>query len=84
MHFSMQVAEDSLLLKWQGSDGAIKPILCVSHLDVASAEPEQQWSHPPFSGVTKDGFIWGRGALDVKGILSALLEAIAHLLHQGY
>ncbi len=42
-------------------------LLLLSHLDVVPAEPSE-WSVNPFEGVVKDGFVWGRGALDMKGM----------------
>jgi acetylornithine deacetylase/succinyl-diaminopimelate desuccinylase-like protein len=42
-------------------------LLLLSHLDVVAADAEE-WSLDPFSGIVKDGFVWGRGALDMKGM----------------
>lgn len=41
-------------------------VILLSHIDVAPANPKE-WKEPPFSGLVKDGEIWGRGALDDKG-----------------
>lgn len=46
-------------------DQTQKPLLLTSHLDVVPAEKEF-WQEDPFGGVIKDGFIWGRGAVDMK------------------
>lgn len=46
-------------------DGSKKPLLLASHLDVVPAERDK-WDVDPFSGVVKDGFIWGRGTVDMK------------------
>src|SRR5206468_2601638 len=54
-------------------DGSARPLILLNHMDVVLASPEY-WSVDPFSGVVKDGFVWGRGALDMKG------EAIAQLM----
>src|SRR5256885_7286202 len=54
-------------------DGSSRPIILLNHMDVVLASPEY-WSVDPFSGLTKDGYIWGRGSLDMKG------EAIAQLM----
>lgn len=54
-----------------GGDGP--SLLLLSHLDVVPAKAEE-WSVPPFSGLVKDGFVWGRGALDCKGL--AVVEAV--------
>ncbi len=79
------VNDYSLLYRWQGSDPSLKPILLNAHMDVAPVEPgtEARWTHPPFSGAIADGFIWGRGALDMKVSLTGILEAIEHLLAQA-
>jgi acetylornithine deacetylase/succinyl-diaminopimelate desuccinylase-like protein len=54
-------------------DGSARPIILLNHMDVVLASP-QYWTVDPFGGVIKDGYIWGRGALDMKG------EAIAQLM----
>lgn len=80
----MQVSKFSLLLKWQGSDTEKRPALFISHQDVVDAGPENRWTHSPFSGAIADGYVWGRGSLDVKVTLTAMLEAVDHLLSQRY
>ena len=45
---------------------ARRPLILLSHTDVVMAEPPR-WSIPPFSGEIRDGFIYGRGAIDMKG-----------------
>jgi acetylornithine deacetylase/succinyl-diaminopimelate desuccinylase-like protein len=47
-------------------DGSKKAVVFLNHMDVVPADPKQ-WKEPPFSGLIKDGQIWGRGALDDKG-----------------
>src|ERR1044072_5734068 len=46
--------------------GTRRPIILLSHTDVVPAEAEH-WSVPPFSGEIRDGFVYGRGASDMKG-----------------
>lgn len=59
------------------------PLCLVSHLDVASAEAER-WRQPPFAGrVDAEGTIWGRGALDMKGMTVVELEAMLLLKRLG-
>jgi carboxypeptidase PM20D1 len=89
VHSTLQrevVADYSLLYTWPGKDPALPPILLMSHLDVVPVEPgtEKSWTHPPFSGDVADGFVWGRGALDDKVGVTALLEAIETLLGRGF
>lgn len=47
-------------------DGSRRPLILLSHTDVVMAEPAR-WSVPPFSGEIRDGFVYGRGASDMKG-----------------
>jgi len=76
----------SLLYRWPGKNPALKPILLLAHMDVVPVEPEAQshWTYPPFEGVIADGFIWGRGTLDDKYCLMAVLEACEILLGKKY
>jgi carboxypeptidase PM20D1 len=76
----------SLLYTWAGTDPALKPGLLLSHLDVVPVEPgtEDNWTHPPFGGVVADGFVWGRGAMDDKMGVLAILEATELLLADGF
>lgn len=50
------------------------PLLIYGHVDVVTTA-DQNWTHPPFAATTSDGYIWGRGALDMKGGVSMLLAA---------
>jgi len=52
-----------------------RAIVLLHHLDVVPAEPSE-WTVPPFSGRRRDGFVYGRGALDCKGIGIAQLMAL--------
>ena len=63
-----------------------KPVLLLAHMDVVPVEPgtERAWTHGPFSGDVADGFIWGRGTLDDKVGVMAILEAVEILLEQGF
>ncbi len=76
----------SWLYTWTGSDPLLPPILLVAHLDVVPVEPgtEADWTHPPFAGRVQGGTIWGRGALDDKTSVVAILEATEALLAQGF
>ncbi|MBI2801783.1 MAG: M20/M25/M40 family metallo-hydrolase [Gammaproteobacteria bacterium] len=47
-------------------DGSGKALMLVHHMDVVPANPEE-WTAPPFAGVVRDGYVWGRGTLDNKG-----------------
>jgi len=54
--------------------GDAAPLLLYGHVDVVPAE-SQRWQHPPFSGELADGYVWGRGALDMKGGVAMMLTA---------
>lgn len=81
-----RVNDFSILFTWPGSNRELRPVLVMSHMDVVPAPegPAYNWTHPPFGGVVADGFIWGRGALDVKVTLMQQLEALSLLLSQGF
>ena len=76
----------SLLMFWKGSESALDPVLYTSHLDVVPADPAtlERWTVPPFSGEIQDGFVWGRGTLDIKSQVIAILEAVNDLLNSGF
>jgi acetylornithine deacetylase/succinyl-diaminopimelate desuccinylase-like protein len=54
-------------------DGSQRPLLLSGHVDVVPVEREK-WSHDPFGGEIIEGFVWGRGTLDMKGALAMYLE----------
>jgi succinyl-diaminopimelate desuccinylase len=56
--------------------GTTGPLLAFAgHTDVVPTGPENEWYHPPFSGVVADGILHGRGAADMKGSLAAMITA---------
>ncbi|MDP9205908.1 MAG: M20/M25/M40 family metallo-hydrolase [Gemmatimonadota bacterium] len=63
-------------------NGTKKAIALVHHMDVVPATPSS-WSVDPFSGVIKDGYMWGRGALDMKGAGIAQLMALVAIKRSG-
>ncbi len=60
-----------------------KKILFDSHTDTVQVLDEQEWSHPPFSGDISDGFLWGRGSVDMKSGLAASIYAAAVARSRG-
>jgi acetylornithine deacetylase/succinyl-diaminopimelate desuccinylase-like protein len=56
-------------------NGRKQPLLLMGHTDVVGVEREK-WSVDPFAGVIKDGYVWGRGARDDKGMVAALAEVM--------
>jgi carboxypeptidase PM20D1 len=57
----------------------------MGHMDVVPIEEitRDQWTHPPFSGTVEDGIVWGRGSVDDKFTVIALMEAMELLLSEG-
>ena len=71
----------SLLLRWKGQS-AEKPIMFMNHQDVVSVSGD--WTYPPFSGQIAQGKVWGRGTLDTKGGLFAMLCAANELMQENF
>jgi len=59
-----------------GTDSSLPPLLVHAHLDVVPADPTE-WTVPPFAGEIRDGFVWGRGAVDMKDMCATLLTVLA-------
>ena len=80
------ISDASLLFTWQGKNKEAKPVLFAAHQDVVPADEStlDQWTHPPFSGEIADGFIWGRGTIDIKSQMMAALESAEILLGKGF
>lgn len=76
----------SLLYTWQGSDPAKKPVIFMSHQDVVPIDQPTlgKWEAGPFEGAITDTEVIGRGALDDKSSLVAVLESVERLLSEGY
>ncbi len=83
---SMRFGETDNLWLRRGTSG---PVLCFAgHTDVVPAGPLSDWASNPFDPVMKDGFLYGRGAADMKGSLAAMIIAArefvtAHADHHG-
>ncbi len=58
-------------------------VLFLSHMDTVPAGDEAAWQYPPFGAEIRDGYVYGRGALDMKGHLIAMLEAFERLFSRG-
>lgn len=74
------------LYYWQGTDPSLDPILLMGHYDVVPIDSTDiaGWTQPPFSGSVEDGYVWGRGAMDNKFTVMALLETAEYLIAEGY
>lgn len=65
--------------------GDTKPLLCLAgHTDVVPTGDESLWHYPPFEAAIEDGYLYGRGAADMKGALAAMITATERFLSQGH
>lgn len=62
--------------------GNVPPLLLYGHVDVATTE-NQTWQYPPFEGKLASGYVWGRGALDMKGGIAMMLAALLRAKAEG-
>ncbi len=76
----------TLLYEWKGTDPLLDPILLMAHQDVVPVNigTEDDWTGPPFAGKIIDGHIYGRGTLDNKASLVAIMEAADALAETGF
>ncbi|RME48413.1 MAG: M20/M25/M40 family metallo-hydrolase [Chloroflexi bacterium] len=63
-------------------DGSSRPLLLLGHTDVVYADPDE-WTYPPFGGEIHDGFVWGRGALDMKDLVAIEVMTLLLIKRQG-
>ncbi|GAC16275.1 M20 family peptidase [Aliiglaciecola lipolytica] len=78
-------SQHSLLYYFPGTDSSLKPALFMGHMDVVPVDDVtlSKWQQPPFSGAVVDDVIWGRGTIDDKVTVFALLESMEMLLQQN-
>jgi carboxypeptidase PM20D1 len=74
----------SLLYIWEGRQTQLKPAILCAHYDVVPVPAPERWKHPPFSGEIVDGELWGRGAQDIKILMTSMLEVAETLISQGF
>ncbi len=81
-----KVNQYSLLYTWKGTDPSKKPIILMSHQDVVPVDQPTlgDWEAGPFEGKITDTHIIGRGTMDDKGSLMAVMESIEMLLKEGF
>ncbi len=63
-------------------DGSKGPLLLLAHLDVVPVD-EKRWTVPPFGGLVKDGFIWGRGTIDCKNMVAVWMALTLAFKRRG-
>ena len=80
------VAGYTLLYTWPGSDRSLAPIVLMAHQDVVPINMGtiDDWERPPFSGAVANGYIYGRGTLDDKGSMVAIMEGVEALIRDGF
>ncbi|MGI5977219.1 MAG: M20/M25/M40 family metallo-hydrolase [Candidatus Limivicinus sp.] len=83
-HENVTVEEfhSSLVMRWKGRAPDRAPVLAMSHHDVVEAPGE--WKYPAFSGAVAEGRVWGRGTLDTKNNLWAMICAAEELMREGF
>ncbi len=80
------IARADLVYIWEGSNPDLQPIAFLSHQDVVPVTEgtENDWTHPAWDGYNDGEIIWGRGAVDMKNQLIAIMESIETLLEDGF
>lgn len=79
-----RITDFGLLFHWRGSGHSTAPAVLMAHYDVVPVDESDPWTYPPFEGRIADGFVYGRGALDDKGPLVVVLDAVENLLAAGF
>ena len=72
----------NVFARLKGSDRSRGALLIHGHLDVVPAEASD-WSVHPFSGAIEDGYVWGRGAVDMKDMVGMMIAVARHLARAG-
>ncbi|MQA26182.1 MAG: M20/M25/M40 family metallo-hydrolase [Micromonosporaceae bacterium] len=72
----------SVVARYAGADPSRDALLIHGHLDVVPADPDE-WSVPPFSGEERDGYLWGRGAVDMKDFDAMVLALVRQWRREG-
>ena len=72
----------SVVARLRGDGTGGEPLLLLSHLDVVPADAEG-WTHPPFAADIADGYVWGRGAVDMKSMVALEVGVLRLLARPG-
>jgi acetylornithine deacetylase/succinyl-diaminopimelate desuccinylase-like protein len=72
-----------LIARWPGSDPRLKPLVISGHMDVVEAKPAD-WKRDPFTPVVEDGYLFGRGASDMKLDGTIAIAALTELRREGF
>jgi acetylornithine deacetylase/succinyl-diaminopimelate desuccinylase-like protein len=79
--YAKEPGRPNLVTRLPGS-GSGRPLLLYGHVDVVTTAG-QRWQQPPFGGELVDGYVWGRGALDMKGGVAMLVSAFLRAKREG-
>jgi acetylornithine deacetylase/succinyl-diaminopimelate desuccinylase-like protein len=79
--FAKDESRLNLIARLKGQ-GKAAPLMLYGHVDVVPTA-KQAWTYPPFEAKIADGFIWGRGALDMKGGIAMMLTAVLRAKAEG-
>jgi acetylornithine deacetylase/succinyl-diaminopimelate desuccinylase-like protein len=79
--YARQPERPNLVTRLNGT-GSVPPLLLYGHVDVVTTAG-QPWSRAPFGGELDDGYVWGRGALDMKGGVAMLVSAFLRAKVEG-
>ena len=79
--FAKSPGRPNLIARLPG-DGSAPPLLLQGHVDVVPADPAH-WRQPPFGGDLVDGYLWGRGSLDMKSGIAMMLYALVRAKADG-
>ncbi|HEY0269852.1 MAG TPA: M20/M25/M40 family metallo-hydrolase [Sphingomonas sp.] len=72
-----------LIARWPGSDPSLKPLVISGHMDVVEAKPAD-WQRDPFTPVVENGYLYGRGATDMKLDGTIAIAALTELRREGF
>ena len=72
-----------LIARWPGSDPALKPLVISGHMDVVEANPAD-WQRDPFKPIVENGYLYGRGATDMKLDGTLAIASLIELKREGY
>jgi len=82
--FESAPGRGNLIARIPGSGGGPSLMLGPSHVDVVPVESPDAWEVDPFSGTVKDGYVWGRGTLDMLFIVAAQVQTFIKLHGEGF
>lgn len=72
-----------LIAKWPGEDPTLKPLVISGHMDVVEAKPAD-WQREPFTPIVENGYLYGRGATDMKLDAALAIASLIELKREGY